>query len=144
MLANGFLFLGIFSIIGLVLGGPMVDKYRTKKVVLFSLIPLFLAILILIIFNNYFSLFIYMSLLGVSFGIGNSFIGSLWAELYGLESLGTVKALLHACTVFASALSPVIFGYMIDFGLGIVSLSILSLLIIFISTLLPIIYKNIE
>jgi len=144
MLANGFLFLGIFSIIGLVLGGPMVDKYRTKKVVLFSLIPLFLAILILIIFNNYFSLFIYMSLLGVSFGIGNSFIGSLWAELYGLESLGTVKALLHACTVFASALSPVIFGYMIDFGLGIVSLSILSLLIIFISTLLPIIYKNVE
>ena len=144
MLANGFLFLGIFSITGLVLGGPTVDKYNTKKVVLFSLMPLFLAILILIIFNNYFSLFIYMSLLGVSFGIGNSFIGSLWAELYGLESLGTVKALLHACTVFASALSPVIFGYMIDFGLGIVSLSILSLLIIFISTLLPIIYKNIE
>ena len=144
MLANGFIFLGIFSIFGLILGGPIVDKYKTKKVILFSLFPLFLAILILIFFNNYFSMFIYMSLLGVSLGIGSPFVGSLWAELYSLESLGTVKALLHACGIFSSALSPVIFGYMIDFGLGIMSLSIISLLIILISTILPIIFKNIE
>ena len=144
MLANGFIFLGIFSIIGLVLGGPIIDKYNTKKVILFSLVPLFLAILILIFFDNYFSMFIYMSLFGLSLGTGTPFIGSLWAELYGLESLGTVKALLHACGVFSSALSPLIFGYMIDFGLGILSLSVMSLLIICISTLLPIIFKNIE
>ena len=68
-------------------------------------------------------LLIYMSLLGINLGIGPPFVGSLWAELYGLESLGTVKALLHACSVFSSALSPVIFGYMIDFELGILSLS---------------------
>ena len=142
MLANGFILLGIFSILGLLLGGPIIDKYDTKKIILFSLLPLFLAIIILIFFNNYFSMFIYMSLLGVSLGIGTPFVGSLWAELYGLESLGTVKALLHACGVFASALSPVIFGYMIDFGLGFISISIMSLLIIIISTLLPIIYKN--
>ena len=144
MLANGFIFLGIFSIIGLTLGGPIIDKYNTKKVVLFSLTPLFLAILTLILFSNYFSMFIYMSLLGVSLGIGTPFIGSLWAELYGLESLGTVKALLHACGVFSSALSPVIFGYMIDFGLGILSIGIVSLLIIVLSTMLPIISNNIE
>ena len=89
-------------------------------------------------------MFIYMSLVGISIGIGTPFIGSLWAELYGLESLGTVKALLHACMVFASALSPVIFGFMIDFGLGIFSLCLMSLFIIFISTALAMIYNNIE
>ena len=144
MLANGFIFLGIFSIVGLILGGLIVDKYNTKKVILFSLAPLFLAILILIFFNNYFSMLIYMSLLGLSFGIGTPFKGSLWAELYGLENLGSVKALLHACMIFSSALSPVIFGYMIDFGLDILSLSIMSLVIIIASTILPIIFKNIE
>jgi len=144
ILAQGFIFLGIFSIIGLILGGPIVDKYNTKKVALFTLAPLFVAILILIFFNNYYFIFLYMSLLGIGLGIGTPFIGSLWAELYGLESLGTVKALIHASSVFFSALSPVIFGYMIDFGLGIFSLCIMSLFIILISTFLPIIYKKVD
>ena len=88
-------------------------------------------------------MFFYMSLLGVCFGIGTPFLGSLWAELYDLESLGTVKALLHACMAFFSALSPVIFGFMIDFGLGVISLCVMSLIIIVASTLIPIIFKNV-
>ena len=32
MLAKGYIFLGIFSIIGLVFGGPIIDKYNTKKI----------------------------------------------------------------------------------------------------------------
>ena len=142
MLANGFILLGIFSSIGLILGGPLVDKFRAQRIIVYSLIPLILALLILIFFDNYLHMLIYMSLLGINLGLGTPITGSLWAELYGLGSLGTVKALLHASMVFFSALSPVVFGYMIDFGLGIISLSLMSLFIIFISTLLPIIYKK--
>ena len=90
MLANGFIFLGIFSLVGLFFGGPIVDRYDTKKIILFTLLPLFLAILTLIFFGNYFSMFFYLSLLGLNMGISTPFLGSLWAELYGLESLGTV------------------------------------------------------
>ena len=142
MMANGYILLGIFSIIGLSLGGPIIDKFNTKKVVIFTLFPLFLAILILIFFDSYLSMLIYLSLLGLNMGIGNPFIGSLWAELYNLESLGSVKALLHACGVFASALSPLVFGYVIDLGFGIFTIATISLIIISISTLLSIIYKN--
>ena len=142
VLANGFIFLGIFSIIGLMFAGPIVDKFNTQKVILFSLFPLFLAVLTIALFDNYMALFVYMSFLGIGWGISTPFIGSLWAELYTLESLGTVKALLRACSVFATALSPVIFGYMIDFNYGILSLCIMSLLIISASTLLPILYQK--
>ena len=144
MLAGSFVFLGFFSIIGLIFGGPIIDKYNTKKIILFALLPLFLGVLTLIFFDSYFSMLVYMSLLGLNLGIGAPFIGSLWAELYGLESLGSVKALLHACGVFASALSPVIFGYIIDAGFGIVAISMISLAIIIFSTLLPIFCKHIE
>ena len=144
MLAKGFVFLGFFSILGLFVGGLIIDKFNTRKVIVFTLWPLFFAILILLFFNNYFSMFFYMSLLGLNIGLGAPFIGSLWAELYGLESLGTVKALHHASMVFASALSPVLFGYIIDFGFSILSLCIMSFVIIIFSTLLPILYKNIE
>ena len=144
MLASSYVFLGIFSIIGLIFGGPIIDKYNTKKIILFALLPLFLGVLTLIFFDSYFSMLVYMSLLGLNLGISAPFVGSLWAELYGLESLGSVKALLHACGVFASALSPVIFGYIIDIGFGIFAISVISLVIITVSTLLPIFYKHIE
>ena len=83
-----------------------------------------------------------MSFLGFTIGIGTPFLGALWAELYGLENLGSIRALLHASMVFASALSPVIFGVIIDIGFGILTISIISLLIISISTFLPMIFKN--
>lgn len=142
MLASGFIFLGIFSLIGLILGGPIIDKYDTKKITLFTLLPLFLGIITLIFFNSYLSMFVYLSMLGLNMGISSPFLGSLWTELYGLESLGTIKALLHASGIFASALSPMIFGYIIDLGLGILTISLISFIIVSISTLLPIIYKN--
>ncbi len=142
MLAQSFVSLGIFSIIGLILGGPIIDKFDTKKTVIYSLLPLFITIIVLIFFDNHISIFIYMSLLGFTLGIGAPFIGALWAELYGLENLGSIKGLLHACMVFASALSPVIFGLIIDIGFGILTISIISLLIISISTFLPLKYEN--
>jgi len=142
MLAQSFVSFGIFSIIGLILGGPIIDKFDTKKAVIYSLLPLFITIIVLIFFDNYISIFIYMSLLGFTLGIGAPFIGALWAELYGLENLGSIKGLLHACMVFASALSPVIFGLIIDIGFGILTISIISLLIISISTFLPLKYEN--
>ena len=141
MLGNGYIFLGIFSIIGLLLGGPLVDRFDTKKTAITSLVPLLFLLIVLISFEGEFFLIIYMSLHGLTLGIGRPFIGSLWAEIYGVESLGTVKALLHAASVFASALSPLVFGYLIDWGFSITTIVTISILIIIVSTLLPIYNK---
>ena len=141
MLGNGYVFLGIFSIIGLLLGGPLVDKFDTKKTAITSLVPLLFLLIVLISFEGEFFLIIYMSLHGLTLGIGRPFIGSLWAEIYGVESLGTVKALLHAAAVFASALSPLVFGYLIDWGFSIKTIGTISILIIIVSTFVPIYNK---
>ena len=141
MLGNGYILLGFFSIIGLLIGGPLIDKLDTKKTAITVLLPLSLSVIVLLLFDSVFFLIIYMSLYGFNMGISTPFIGSLWAEVYGVKSLGTVKALLHAGSVFASALSPLVFGYIIDWGYGITEIAIISLLIIIVSTLLPIYNK---
>ncbi len=82
-----------------------------------------------------------MSLYGFNLGISSPFTGSLWAEIFGLESLGTVKALFHAISVLASALSPLIFGYIIDWGFGIGMIALISLTLIILVSLLPIIIR---
>ncbi len=138
MLGTGFIFLGAFSIIGLLIGGPLIDILNPKKAILFLLLPIFIGIIILVIFENFYFLIIYMSLFGLNLGISAPFVGSLWAELFGLESLGTVKALFHAISVLASALSPVIFGFIIDWGFGIGIIGSISLIMIIISSLLPV------
>ena len=83
-----------------------------------------------------------MSLFGFNLGLSAPFMGSLWAEIYGVKSIGTAKALLHGVGVFASALSPVIFGYAIDWGLGIVAIFLISSIMIIVSAVLPIVYKH--
>ena len=82
-----------------------------------------------------------MSLIGLNIGISTPFLGALWAELYGVESLGAVRAVLHASMVLATALSPLIFGYLIDWGFGILTIVIISILMIMSSIILPL-YKN--
>ena len=139
MLGTGFIFLGAFSIIGLIIGGPLIDILNPKKAILFVLMPIFFGIIFLIFFDSFFFLIIYMSLYGLNLGISAPFTGSLWADLFGLESLGTVKALFHAIGVFASAISPVIFGYIIDWGFGIGLIASISLIMIIIATILPLI-----
>tara|TARA_B100000963_G_scaffold259894_1_gene228165 strand:+ start:729 stop:1931 length:1203 start_codon:yes stop_codon:yes gene_type:complete len=144
MLGTGFIFLGAFSVIGLLFGGPLIDILNPKKAIIYLLLPIFLGILVLFLFENFYFLIIYMSLYGLNLGISAPFTGSLWAELFGLESLGTVKALFHAIGVLASALSPVVFGYIIDWGFGIGVICTISLIIIIISSLLPIIFYTDE
>ena len=138
MLGVGFIFLGGFSILGLIIGGPLIDMLNPQKAILYLLLPIFLAILILLAFDSFIFLLIYMSLYGFNLGISSPFTGSLWAEIFGLESLGTVKALFHALVVFASALSPVVFGYVIDWGYGLGMISFISLVMIILATILPI------
>ena len=144
MLGTGFIFLGAFSIIGLLLGGPLIDLLNPKKAIVYLMLPIFIGIIVLLLFENFYFLIIYMSLYGLNLGISAPFTGSLWADLFGVESLGTVKALFHAIVVLASALSPVIFGYIIDWGFGIGIISIICLIMIVTSTLLPVIFDNHE
>ena len=142
MIGNGYILFGLFSILGLLIGGPLIDKINTKKAIPYVLTPLLVCIIVLFFFDNYWSFVAYMSLFGFNLGLSAPFMGSLWAELYGVKSIGTAKALLHAVAVFASALSPVVFGYAIDWGYGISLIILISCIMIIVSSILPIIYKT--
>ena len=143
LVASSYVFFGLFGILGMMLGGPWVDKAKTRSIIPIYLIPMFLAILLLSISNNPIVIFIYMSLMAFSGGLGVPLMGSLWAELYGVINLGAVKALLHAISVFASALSPFLFGLFIDWNLGTSFIYYFCLALILFSTMLTYIYKQI-
>jgi MFS family permease len=142
LLASSYIGWGIFSIIGLVFGGPLIDRLNTKKAIPFYLLPMFFGILFMVFFEHPIFIFPYMALLGITMGLWLPFTGSLWAELYGIKNLGAIRALLHACMVFASALSPIILGLIIDHKFGTFTIGLFCIIIVLCSSYFPFVYKN--
>jgi hypothetical protein len=54
---------------------------------------------------------------------------ALAAEVYGTRFMGEIKALFMLVAVFASALSPMIMGLMIDSGFGLTALLGLNIIV---------------
>ena len=142
LLATSFVFYGIFSVIGLLIGGPLVDKFKTRKLIPLYLIPMFVGILLLSLRDEPLIMIIYMSLISFSTAMSIPLMGSLWAELFGVLNLGAIRSLLHAIGVFSSAISPFLFGLFIDSGLGIFFICVFSMAFIAISTCLTFIYMD--
>ena len=57
-------------------------------------------------------------LLGITGGVGQTLLGAIWAELYGVVSLGGIKAIVTALGVLASAGSPLVFGLLFDWNVS--------------------------
>ena len=51
---------------------------------------------------------------------------STWAEIYGVRFIGSIKALTTALMVFATAFGTALFGILIDFGLSIEQIAVVS------------------
>ena len=102
-----------------------------------------LSLIVLIFFKAPYSALIFMGLLGITNGFTNVLISSLWAEIYGVNYLGAIKALTGALMVFSTALATTVFGLLIDFGHSIESISTICAIYIVISTLIIAIFQKI-
>ncbi|HIA60976.1 MAG TPA: MFS transporter [Pelagibacterales bacterium] len=142
LLASSYIGWGIFSIIGLCIGGPLIDKVNTKKAIPYYLFPMLFGILFMMFFEHSIFIFLYMALLGITNGLWLPFTGSLWVELYGVKNLGAIRALMHACMVFASALSPIMLGLIIDYRFGTFTIGLFCVVIILFSSYFPFIFRN--
>ena len=83
-----------------------------------------------------------MGLLGVTNGLANVIISSLWAEIYGVNYLGAIKALTGSLIVFSTALATAVFGFLIDLGNSIEKISAICLVFTIISTLIIIFFRS--
>ena len=116
VIPQSFMAYAIFSVITLLGSGFLIDKFSSKNLIIFMNIPLLLAAIVLIYFNNPISAFIFLGLIGVSNGLANVLGSSTWAEIYGVKYIGSIKALTTALMVFSTAFGTALFGYMIDIG----------------------------
>ncbi len=90
-------------IFGFVSGG-LIDRFGALRLLPFILIPLALASLAVALITPVWGVYVFMLLLGISFGFSSTLMGALWPEVYGLANLGGIRAIIVAAMVLASAL----------------------------------------
>ena len=115
--ASSFVVMTILTIISGLISGQLVDKYSAIKLLPYFLLPLGFACLVLGAVEARYGLYIYMALLGISYGSSITLFGALWPEIYGTKYLGSVRSVIVALMVLSSALGPGVTGYLIDYGI---------------------------
>ena len=142
VIAQSFMIYSILSVITLFIAGYLIDKFTSKKLLIYMNIPLLLAAVVLFYFKSPISSFAFLGLIGISNGFANVLGSSTWAELYGVKHIGSIKALTTALMVFATAFGTALFGVLIDIGFSIEQISTISGLYISISLIMLFIIRN--
>ena len=142
IIAQSFMAYSILSVITLFLSGFLIDKFTSRKLLIFMNIPLLLAVIVIIYFNHPVTAFIFLGLIGISNGFANVLGSSTWAEIYGVKYIGSIKALTTALMVFATAFGTALFGVLIDRGFSIEQIAKISSIYISISLILLFLIRN--
>jgi len=126
IIAQSFMFYSVFSVISLFFSGFLVDKFTSRKLLIYTNVPLLFSTIVIFYFDNPISSFFFFGLLGISNGLANVLGSSTWAEIYGVKYIGSIKALTTSLMVFSTAFGTALFGVFIDKGLTIEQVSIVS------------------
>jgi predicted MFS family arabinose efflux permease len=133
IIAQSFMAYSVLSVITLFLSGFLIDKFTSRKLLVFMNIPLLISVIVIIYFNHPITSFIFLGLIGISNGFANVLGSSTWAEIYGVKYIGSIKALTTALMVFATAFGTALFGILIDNGFSIEQIALISAIYISIS-----------
>ena len=136
IIAQSFMAYSICSVVTLLISGFLIDKFTSRKLLIYMNIPLLLSTFVIMFLSNEYSAFIFLGLIGISNGLANVLGSSTWAEIYGVKYIGSIKALTTALMVFSTAFGTALFGILIDFGFTIEKIAIVSAIYIFSSIVL--------
>ena len=142
IIAQSFMVYSIMSVITLFVSGFLIDKFTSRKILVYMNLPLLLATIVIIYFNNPLTAFIFLGLIGISNGFANVLGSSTWAEIYGVKYIGSIKALTTALMVFSTAFGTAFFGILIDYGFSIEKIAVISGVYISISLIMLLIIRS--
>jgi MFS family permease len=116
-IAFSFSFFAAGQVIGNLIAGQLVDRFGARRLMPLYLLPMGLVTALACVIDHRFLALVLMAGTGLTTGSSSSISNSMWAESYGLRHLGAIRALSSSILVVSSALSPALFGYLLEGGI---------------------------
>ena len=99
-------------------GGTLVDRVGARRLFSLHMVPLILGFVLIAFVSARWAAVVFLFLAGVSLGSSPPIKSALFAELHGTAGLGGVRSIYTAFMVLGTALGPMIFGAILDAGVG--------------------------
>lgn len=96
--------------------GPVIDRLTAKKIFPCVLIPLGIGISFMALGRTIPWSFAYLAFAGLSMGLSMTVGNALYAELYGIKALGSIRGVTSSMIVFSTAAAPIGLGWILDHG----------------------------
>ncbi|MGK7368582.1 MAG: MFS transporter [Candidatus Halalkalibacterium sp. M3_1C_030] len=136
LIASAFIAHAISRIFSSVMVGPLIDIFSARSLFPYHLIPIGLGFFVALLHPGNWSAFLYMFLLGMTLGISGNIKTALWTEMYGSDSVGTIRSMFSSLMVFSTALSPFMMGWLIDNNVSISSILFWAIISVVLASLL--------
>ncbi len=112
------------------LAGILVDRNGARTLMPLFTLPMIFGGLALMAGNNDAWIFGVLLSFGAAAGMTSAVTSPFWAEVYGVQHLGAIKAVATAVMIFASAMSPALYGAMFDGGVSVQAIGLLNIVFV--------------
>jgi MFS family permease len=119
LVAGSFAAYAIGHASGLLISGGLVDRFGARVMLLAMNLPLFAGIALLGGFDAPPVLLAFLGGMGLSSGFAQTAGTAVWAEVYGVARLGTIRSFAVMLMVAGTALGPATIGLLLDLGLAV-------------------------
>ncbi len=116
-IATSFTAFAVSSVLTMIGSGVLIDRIGAARTLIIMPIPLVVAMAIIAYTDQLFAAPLLMIASGLCVGMVFTSGAALWPEIYGEKYLGSIRALVTALIIGASAISPAVFGLFIDKGI---------------------------
>ncbi|MEM1154383.1 MAG: MFS transporter [Pseudomonadota bacterium] len=118
------------------IAGLLVDRFGAIRLAPFICLPFGLGLFFLATSDSSVVALLFMVLLAVSIGAYSTISSPFYAEMYGSLHLGSIKSVVAASMVLASAIAPILIGWGIDRGITIDRMALVAALYTVIAAML--------
>ena len=106
------------GVLAMLVSGWALDKFGTARLIPFYQFPLSIAFICFSQSADITFLFVGLLFFAMTSGANATLPNAFWAEFYGTQHLGAIKAMAAAVMVLGSAIGPGITGVLIDAGIA--------------------------
>jgi len=124
----------VSSITFSMLAGIAVDRTGSRALMPLFTLPMVMGGLSLMAGNSEAWIFGVLVSFGAASGMTGAVTAPYWAEVYGVQHLGAIKAVATAVMIFASAMSPAIYGAMFDASITVPAIGLLNVVFVLVAS----------